>query len=408
MPRARRTVPPTKETLSLAEARRIALGAQGFASARPASPPGRARLVAMIERLGVLQIDSVNVLVRSHYLPLYSRLGPYDMGLLDRLAYGRKPRFLFEYWGHMASLLPVRLQPLFRWRMERARAGLRTGDTAVFGRRNRRFVETALKEVAERGALGASELSQGGKAKGSWWGWSDGKRAMEWLFWAGLLTTETRRSFERIYDLPERVLPAQIIGLPTPKPEDAQRELVELGARALGIGTEPDLRDYFRLPPADGKARVAELVEAGRLRPTRIKGQSEIYYLHAEAAWPRRIETRALLTPFDPVVWRRERAERLFGFHYRIGLYTPKHKRTHGYYVLPFLLDDRLVGRVDLKADRQSSTLLVQGAHCEGHCEAEAVAPALHAELKVMAEWLGLEHLRIARRGQLAEALAKL
>jgi uncharacterized protein YcaQ len=404
---ARRTA-PTKETLSPAEARRIALAAQGFARERGETAPGRARIVAMIERQGVLQIDSVNVLVRSHYLPLFSRLGSYDRDVVDRLAYGRKPRALFEYWGHMASLLPVALQPLFRWRMERAREGLRTGDTAHFGRKRRAFVERALKEVAERGPMSASELSESGKAKGSWWGWSDGKRAMEWLFWAGLVTTAARRGFERIYDLPERVLPPSILAAPTPSPADAQRQLIELGARALGIATEPDLRDYFRLPRAESRARVAELIEAGRLLPVSIKGFGETYYLHADAGRPRRLQAQALLTPFDPVVWFRPRAERLFDFHYRIGLYTPKHKRTHGYYVLPFLLGDRLVGRVDLKADRQSSTLRVEAAHCEGHCEASEAAPPLMDEVKRMARWLGLERVQVAKRGQLAEALAKI
>ncbi len=408
MPRLKRTIPPHRDTMSLAEARRVALTAQGFASSRPKGEPGRVHVTATIERLGLLQIDSVNVLVRSHYLPLFSRLGAYQVDRLDRLAYGRRPRFLFEYWGHEASLIPVTLQPLFRWRMERARQGVRTGDTAVFGRKRRTFVEAALAEVTARGAISASELTDGGRGRGSWWGWSDGKRAMEWLFWAGLVTTAARRGFERVYDLPERVLAPEILALPTPSTEDAQRRLVEIAAGALGIASEPDLRDYFRLPPAESRTRVAELVEAGRLRPVSIKGMKEPHYLHVDAAFPRRVEARALVSPFDPIVWRRVRAERLFDFHYRIALYTPKHKRTHGYYVLPFLLGDRLVGRVDLKAERKESTLKVLGAHCEGHCETDMVAPPLLEEVRLMARWLGLERVHIAKRGALAEAMAKL
>ncbi|MBI1775284.1 MAG: YcaQ family DNA glycosylase [Proteobacteria bacterium] len=408
MPRLRRTVPPHRETLSLTEARRVALAAQGFAETRPRSSPGRGPITQAIERLGLLQIDSVNVLVRSHYLPLFSRLGNYEVERLDRLAYGRRPRWLFEYWGHEASLIPVALQPLLRWRMERARQGLRSGDTAHFGRKRRAYIEAVLAEVEASGPLSASELTDGGRARGSWWGWSDGKRALEWLFWAGLVTTAARRGFERLYDLPERVLPPEIVRLPTPKPEEAQRRLIEIAARALGIASEPDLRDYFRLAPEDSKARVAELAEAGSLRPVQVKGWKETVYLHAEAKLPRRIEARALLSPFDSLVWRRPRAELLFDFHYRLALYTPAPKREHGYYVLPFLLGDRLVARVDLKAERKEGVLQVQAAHCEGHCEADWVAPPLLEELRLMADWLGLERVAVRPRGAVAEALAKL
>jgi uncharacterized protein YcaQ len=262
-----------------------------------------------------------------------------------------------------------------------------------------------LAEVRDRGPLAVSDLTEGARNQGSWWGWGEGKTALEWLFWAGEVTTASRRGFERIYDLPERVLPPEILAAPTPSEAEAQRVLVEIGARAHGIATEPDLRDYFRLAPEDGKARVAELVEAGRLRPVEVEGWKDPAYLHADAAIPRRLRAQALLSPFDPVVWRRPRAERLFDFHYRIGLYTPKDKRVHGYYVLPFLLGNRLVARIDLKSDRQGSRLQVLGAHVEaGVKPADLVAP-LREELARMASWLGLDDLHVSARGALGQAL---
>lgn len=396
----------TRETLSLVEARRIALAAQGLTGRRPAARPDRRHVLGVLDRIGVLQLDSVNVLVRSHYLPPFSRLGAYPMAAVDRLAYGRKPRALFEYWGHTASLIPVGLHPLFRWRMERARRGDRIwGMLARFGQEKRSFVERVLAEVRARGPLAVSELSEGARNRGSWWGWGEGKLALEWLFWAGQVTTATRRGFERIYDLPERVLPPAILALPTPREDDAQRALVELGARAHGVGTGADLADYFRLPAADGKARIRELAEAGRLRPVRVEGWREQAYLHVDAAVPRRSAAQALLSPFDPVVWMRARGERLFDFHYRIGLYTPRAERTHGYYVLPFLLGDRLVARVDLKADRQGGRLQVLGAHAEAHAAIAEVAGPLREELARMAAWLDLEGVRVVARGALGRAL---
>jgi uncharacterized protein YcaQ len=356
--------------------------------------------------MALLQIDSVNVLVRSHYLPLFSRLGTYPMDVVDRLAYGRKPRALFEYWGHMASLLPVQLHPLLRWRMEWAARGDRIyKGLRNFANERRVYIDRVLAEVRDRGPLAVSDLSEGAKNPGAWWGWGDGKIALEWLFYAGKVTTATRRGFERIYDLPERVLPAEILSLPTPAEPDAQRELMEIGARAHGIGTAFDLRDYFRLPPEESKARLRELVEAGRIRRVTVEGWKEQAYLHVDAAIPRRLTTQALLSPFDPVVWMRERGERLFDFHYRIGLYTPKDKRTHGYYVLPFLLGNRLVARVDLKADRQNERLQVLGAHTEGHAKIGDIAEPLKEELARMAAWLGLDRVQVAAKGALAQAL---
>jgi uncharacterized protein YcaQ len=391
--------------LSIGEARRIALAAQGFAGLRSA-PATRRALARAIKSLGLLQLDSVNVLVRSHYLPLFSRLGGYAMSDLDRLARPGRRRALFEYWGHEASLLPVELQPLLRWRMARAARGQDIyKGMANFARERRDYVERVHAEIAARGPLSAGELSDGGRGRGSWWGWSHGKHALEFLFWAGRVTTAERRGFERVYDLTERVLPPDVLTAPTPDEADAQRALIELSARACGIATEPDLRDYFRLDPADSKARVAELVELGRLRPVTVEGWRDRAYLHGDAAIPRAVTARALLSPFDSLIWMRARIERLFGFHYRLAFYTPAAKRTHGYYVLPFLLDERLTARVDLKADRRRGRLSVLAAHGEPAITAGAVAEALAGELRGMADWLGLPVVHVGRRGDLMPAL---
>jgi hypothetical protein len=384
----------------------MALAAQGLAAARPRGRVQRGHVAAVFERLGTIQIDSVNVLVRSHYLPLYARLGAYDTGLLDRMAWGRRGRALFEYWAHEASLLDVAMHPLFRWRMARAKEGEGTySGMMAFRAENRAYIGKVLAEVAERGPLGVSDLSDGGAKTGPWWGWSKGKTALEWLFWAGQVSTAKRRGFERLYDLTERVIPPEILALPTPAPEDAQRALVMRAVRALGIATEAEIRDYFRLPPEDNRARLRELLEAGAVEVARVKGWSQRAYLDATAPAPRRVRARALLSPFDSLVWNRDRAERLFDFHYRIGLYTPKAKRVHGYYVLPFLLGERLAARVDLKADRAAGVLCVQGVHAEPGADLGPTAEALAEELGAMAAWRGLEHIGIAARGDLAPAL---
>jgi hypothetical protein len=355
----------------------MALAAQGFGGLAPAAPDG-SDFKRLTRRLGALQIDSVNVLVRSHYLPAFSRLGGYDRTLLEKAAYDGRRRHLFEYWGHEASLLPVELWPLFRWRMESARLGERVwSGIAATGRDKATFCRTVLETIRREGPIAASEIEGAGARAGPWWGWNEEKRACEFLFWSGELTTATRRNFERVYDLPERVLPRAVLAAPVPDRASAQRALVSIAASALGVATEPDLRDYFRLPPADSRARVAELVEDGTLAPVIVKGWEQPAYLHAKARMPRRIGARALLSPFDSLVWDRSRTERVFDFHYRIALYTPKHKRTHGYYVLPFLLGDRLVARVDLKADRGNKTLLVAGAHHEPRQDPGIIAPSL-------------------------------
>ncbi len=402
---------PRSDTLSLREARRIAIAAQGFAvqGLEPAATdPVEARHARrLIGRLGLVQIDSVNVLVRSHYLPLFSRLGPYEAALLDRLAYGGKRRTLFEYWGHEASLIPVEQQPLFRWRMARAERGEGTyGELARFAAERRPYLASVLAEVAARGPLGASELSEAGRGAGGWWGWSDGKRALEFLFWAGLVTTAGRRGFERLYDLPERVLPAAILATPTPEEAEAQRALLRIAARAHGVATLGDLRDYHRLDAADARLRVAELVEAGDLQPVTVEGWAQPAYLAPDARLPRRTAARALLSPFDSLIWERQRTERLFGVRVRLEIYTPAAKREHGYYVLPFLMGERIVARVDLKADRKGRTLLVQAAHREPEAEAGPVAEALADELRRLAGWLGLERVTVAGAGDLARPLA--
>jgi len=394
-------------SLSAAEARRLAVAAQGLLDRRPRGEPKRAHLDRVFDRVGLIQIDSVNVVARSHYLPPFARLGPYPPSLLEEAAWGRRRR-LFEYWGHEASLIPVERQPLFRWRMARARAGEEGyGGLRRFAAERRLFIDSVADDIRRRGPLSAGELSQGGKAKGSWWGWSDGKRALEWLFWAGIVTTATRRGFERVYDLTERALPPAVVNAPTPTPEEAQRELILIAARAMGVATERDLRDYFRMGPAETRARIAELEGAGLLLPAAVEGWDRPAWLHPEAVVPARARTSALLSPFDSLVWRRERAERLFDFRYRLEIYTPADKRAFGYYVLPYLLNDGVPARLDLKADRQAGALRVKAAHLQPGARRERVAPPLAADLKAMAAWLGLPDVTVEGAEPLAEALRK-
>jgi uncharacterized protein YcaQ len=396
----------SSRSVSLPEARRIALAAQGLARPRPTRPVMVADVVQVARALGLLQIDSVNVLVRAHYLPLYSRLGPYAHELLDQSAYAGRRRRLFEYWGHETSLIPVETQPLLRWRMERARRGEGVWrGVARFGREHPEACASVLDEVRTRGPLGISDFTGGKRRKGGWWGWSEGKVALEWLFWAGEVSTHSRRRFERVYDLTERVLPRAVVDAATPEPAAAQRGLLRVASRALGIATERDLRDYFRLPVADAKARIRELVEAGGLLPVAVEGWRQPAYLDPAARLPRHAEARTLLSPFDSRVWERDRTERLFDFHYRLEIYTPAHKRRHGYYVLPFLLGDRLVARVDLKADRARGALRVLRTHCEEGVAPADVAGPLRDELRLLADWLGLERVATSRRKGFMELL---
>lgn len=395
---------PVTETLSPKTARRIALAAQGFGRAQPAAA-ARSHVRDVARRLGVIQIDSVNVVTRTHYLPGFSRLGDYPREALESEAWGTR-RGLFEYWGHEASLLPLELQPLLRWRMERARDGAMWTGLSRFGREKRDYIDGVLAEIERRGPVTGGDFADGPRGAPGWWSWSDGKRALEWLFWAGLITTKTRNGFERVYDLTERALPARIVDLPTPTEADAQRELVRISARAMGVATAADLRDYFRLPLADARDRVAELVEAGELTPVAVKGWRQTAYLAAGARSPRKVTGAALLSPFDNLIWTRDRTERLFGTRVRLEIYTPAHKRTHGYYVLPFLEDEAITARVDLKSDRKAGTLLVQAAWREPDATPET-AGRLAAELRRMAGWLGLEGVEVAGKGDLAEALSQ-
>lgn len=390
--------------LTAAQARRTALAASGFRDGRPDRATPR-HLARVLGRLGLAQIDSVNVLARAHYVPFFSRLGGYDPALLDEAAWGRRgARTLFEYWGHEASLIRLDLQPLLRWRMEDARAGLNIyAKLARFAAERRPFIDAVLAEIAAGGPATAGGLATGRDREpappeaaprvSGWWEWSEGKRALEWLFWAGLVTTRTRRNFARIYDLPERVFPAGILAAPTPDRREAHRGLMRVALGALGVATEPDLRDYFRLDPGASKSALADLVESGEALPVQVEGWASPAYLDPVAAMPRRIEAGALVSPFDPLVWERTRAERLFGFRYRIEIYVPAHKREHGYYVLPFLMGDRIAARADLKADRAAGRLVVQAVHVEPGFAAADVVPALSRELAAMAGWLGLSEI---------------
>ncbi len=395
--------------ISNAAARRMALAAQGFDKPRPEKATRR-HVEATIARLGVLQIDAVNVLARAHYLPLYSRLGAYDPALLDAVWLGKK-RSTFEYWGHEASILPHSAHPLFRWRMEAARTGapFRNGVGEAHAARWREYAKTqkkylrsVLDEIRDRGPLGASELSAAGERKGPWWGWSDGKLATEYLFRIGDLTTGARRGFERIYDLPERVHPFHVHEAPTPSRDDAVRALTLNALAAMGVACVDDLVDYFRVPKPYVKAALETLAEDGAVLPADVEGWTAPAYLHPGAKTPRRIETAALLAPFDPVVWRRERALALFGFDYKIEIYVPQPQRRYGYYVLPFLLGDTLAARVDLKTDRANDALLVQAAHLEPGANRGATAEALARELDTMRAWLGLARVQVMKRGDLA------
>jgi uncharacterized protein len=395
--------------LSLALARRIALAAQGFGRPRPARPASINQIAALVSQLGVLQLDSVNVFSRSHYMPVFSRLGAYDRSRLDRIAghgTGKVDRRLVEYWAHEASLIPVDLHPLFRWRMADVEREA-WGSIARIARDQPELVAQTLELVAERGPIRARETGavRPPPSAGRMWNWHEGKVALEHLFFTGQVAAARRVNFERLYDTIDRVLPEEIRDRPTPTVPDAQRQLVRVAAQALGVATEPDLGDYFRLPRSASKARVAELVAAGELIAVGVEGWATTAYLWPAARQPRKLHARALLSPFDSLIWFRQRTERLFGFRYRIEIYTPAAKRVHGYYVLPFLLGDTLVARVDLKSDRQRGVLLVQGAFAEAGVDHLHVAAELAAELRLVATWLGLGEISVAARGDLSVEL---
>jgi uncharacterized protein YcaQ len=392
------------ERLSAAAARRVALAAQGFLDPAPKGSATPRHLRRVLARTHLLQMDSVNVFERAHHLPPYSRLGPYDKALLATMAYDR--RELFEYWGHEASLLPVALHPLLRWRMARAESLEEGWGGPLRMMRDRpEVVATVLRRLVDEGPMGAGALRDAPRGAASWWGWDEAKLALEYLFWSGRVTTSTRRGFERIYDLTERVVPAAVLGLPTPSREDAQRELVLLSARALGVATGKDLRDYFRLRVDEAAVAVRSLLEDGALLKVEVPGWKQPAYLHPEARVPRRVRASTLLSPFDPVVWERARTSRLWGFDYRIEIYVPAHKRVHGYYVLPFLHDEAIVARVDLKSDRAAGALRVKAAWLEAGHDPGEVAAALRTELRRAADWQGLPEVVVEPVGDLAALL---
>jgi uncharacterized protein len=386
--------------LSNAQARRLALAAQGFTDRRPTGRVDRRHLRRVLDRMGLIQIDSVNVLVRSQELPLFARLGPHPRSLIhDATAAGE----LFEYWVHEASHVPTAHRHLYGWSMDAPRrwAGFRR-----FRDERADFIEEVYEIVRERGPLTAGELREREGKKGAWWDYDDAKVALEILFDLGRVTAVRRpNDFARLYDLPERVFPADVLTRPALPEREARKELLVLAARSHGVGTVADLADYHRHKFC--KPLVAELVEEGRLLEVDVEGWSQPGYLHPDAKLPRRVDARALLSPFDPVVWNRERTERLFGFHYRIEIYVPAPKRRFGYYVLPILLGDTLVGRLDLKADRANRALLVQSAWSEPGVATTRVAGEVAAELTQMATWLGLERIEVGRRGDLSDELRR-
>ncbi|MBC7589908.1 MAG: YcaQ family DNA glycosylase [Salinibacterium sp.] len=387
------------DTVSAAQARRIALAAQGFG--RPRGPVGTRQLNSLIHRLGVLQLDSVNVFERSHYLPIFARLGAYDKAQLDTLCFGRRSNYT-EAWAHQAAIIPVESWPLWRWAMDARRE-----PSTNWGRwadANGPMLEFLRAELAAKGPLAAGKIEHDANVrKGPWWGWSDVKTGLECLFMFGEVVTAGRSRFERTYALAEQHLPPEIIGRSIPKP-DAVRELVRTGARALGIGTVRDIADYWRLPHAVTKAALAELVEHGELRPVSVEGWSQPAFLHKDARTPRRIEHVALLSPFDPIVWERSRALRMFDFHYRIEIYTPAPKRIFGYYTLPLLQDDAIVGRIDLKTDRHNGALLVQSAWREPRADVDLDRVA--TLLRETAEWQLMDRIEVMGRGGLSADLA--
>lgn len=391
----------SRSDISISEARRIALAAQGFARPRPRGRVDIRALRRVIDHIGLLQIDSVNVLVRAHYMPLFSRLGAYPRDLLDAATYER--RELFEAWAHVASLVPVECYPLLRHQMDSDVPQWRHFRSWALA--NEEYVEAVLEEVRERGPLTAKELEDPGSPRGTWWMRSKGKQALEWHFRCGNLMAHSRPNFERVYDVTERILPKEVLAKSAVPEREAQREFLMRSARHHGVGTARDLADYYRLPITRSKELVRELVDEGLLREVRVEGWKDLAYLHPEAKAPRNIEARALLTPFDPVVWERNRAQRLFDFAYQIEIYVPEKKREFGYYVLPFLLGNALVGRVDLKADRKAGVLHAKGVFVEEGHDHGYVAGELAAELRLMAEWLELEGVRVGRRGNLAAAL---
>jgi uncharacterized protein YcaQ len=418
-------VPLRSDTLRLDEARRIALHAQGFADRRPGGRVDRRHLRRVLDRVGLVQVDSVNVLTRSHELPFLARLGPYDRPALARWLWGppggrdgAATREVFEYWGHEASLLPVELHPLLRWRM--GQAGHQWAGVNGFLRTHPELPAAILTAVAERGPVPLGQLDHLGdvikRAKpkpGDMWNWTPAKKAVEWLFWRGeVAALRNPVTFERQYVLPERVLPPEVLAAPTPDDDDAHRALLLRAARHHGVGTAKDLADYHRLNVVRSRPLLEELATEGALRRVAVEGWRQPAYLHPDAALPRRVDASALLSPFDSLIWERQRTEALFGFRFRIEIYTPAAKRVHGYYVLPYLHRGELVARVDLKADRAAGALLVRGAFAEEDLpergtDVGEVAAGLAGQLTELAGFLGLTDVVVEDRGDLVKPLRR-
>ncbi|MDE0802356.1 MAG: winged helix DNA-binding domain-containing protein [Acidimicrobiales bacterium] len=395
-----------RRSLSVAQARRLALRAQGLDRARPTGRVDRRHVRRVVDQLGLIQIDSVNVMARTQYVTLFSRLGPYDADLLDRVAY--EDHHAFEYWAHVASVVAARFQPHLRWRMRDDHAW---GSLARVGVEHPDLVAALEQEILRNGPLSAGELDEGNRRTGPWWGWGDTKRALEHLFWAGRVGALRRGNFERVYCAPDHAVPREVLEHPDPDPEESHRVLLRHAARIHGVGTARDLADVWRQPIRLARRVLDDLVAEGSLEAVEVEGWKDPAYLSPEVTLPRRTEACALISPFDSAMWERDRIERLFDFHYRIEIYVPKPKRIHGYYVLPFLLGDTYVARVDLKADRAGRRLLVQSAHAEHDLDARGtdqveVAERLHAELVTMAGWLGLDDVHVVGPGDLAPALS--
>jgi uncharacterized protein YcaQ len=382
------------------QARRIALAAQGFTTPRPKGRIDVRHFRRVFGHVGLIQLDSVNVLERSHYLPMFSRLGSYDRSAFDRWTAGSGE--LFEYWGHEASLIPVGHYSTFGFRMDQMKPW---GSIRRLLDERPGYVEGVLQQVRERGPTTVSDLEDAGERGGSWWGYAPGKHALEWLFAKGTVTAYRTRSFGRVYDLPERVLPEPAVQQPRLGETEAYRRLLVEAARHHGIGTAADLADYHRLHTPTARVVLADLAVEGLVVPVAVDGWRGPVYLHPDAVLPRRAGATALLSPFDSLIWNRDRVERIFGFRYRIEIYIPRDQRMFGYYVLPFLLNGNLVARVDLKADRKGRRLLVQSAHLEPGREPAEIAPALAAELITMASWLYFDEVEVVDRGDLAPQL---
>jgi uncharacterized protein YcaQ len=390
------------DTISPAAARRIGLAAQGFGIPRR-DAVGTRQLNLALQKLAVLQLDSVNVFERSHYLPLFARLGAYDKALLDRLTFAKKAPYR-EYWAHEAALIPVDDWPLFRFRMQYYRDWYASHPDHPWHRVDSQVVERLRAELAANGPMPASAFErEAERARGPWWDWDHVKRGLESMFRLGEVVSGGRKNFERIYALPEQVLPAEVLEREVPAGE-AKYQLMKRAAIAHGIGTLNDFADYFRIKQTQAKDALHRLIDEGEVLPVTVPGWNRPAYLHRDARIPRRIEAAALLSPFDPVVWERDRALRMFGFHYRIEIYTPAPKRIYGYYTMPLLIDDQLVGRIDLKNDRQAKVLRVQSAWREDGATVDVERTV--GVLRELAAWQGCESIEVVGRGDLAPELA--